>query len=175
MAEHHPYAVLAEFDTPERLVEAARAIRAQGFHHIDAFTPFPVEGLDSALDVHDGAVPRAMLIGGIVGAVAGFLMQVGTNFDFPLWVGGRPLVAVPAFLLVVFELTVLFSALSGIGTMLIRNRLPRLNHPLFEVERFRLCFADRFFLALLVEEGFDRDAAGKALASLHPRAIMDVP
>lgn len=175
MAEPRSYAVLAEFTTPERLVEATRAIRAKGYANIDAFTPFPVNGLDEALNIHDANVPRAMLIGGIIGALAGFMMQVATNLDFPLVIGGRPLIAVPAFLLVTFELTILFAALSGIGAMLIANRLPRLNHPLFEAERFALCYPDRFFLALMVDEGFDRDEAGKALAALHPRAILDVP
>lgn len=175
MAERRPFALLAEFDAPERLVAAARTIREEGFRSIDAYTPFPVEGLDEALAIHDLTVPRAMLVGGIVGALAGFLMQVATNLAYPLWIGGRPLIAVPAFLLVTFELTVLFAALAGIGSMLIANRLPRLNHPLFEAERFRLCEPDRFFLAILADENFDRDEAGKALARLDPRAIMEVP
>lgn len=175
MADRRPYALLAEFETPERLLEGARSIREQGFRNIEAFTPFPVKGLDAAMDFHDATVPRAMLIGGIVGALLGFLMQVGTNLAFPLAIGGRPLIAVPAFLLVTFELTVLGAGLSGIGSMLIANRLPRLNHPLFEAERFALCHADRFFLAILVDEDFDRDRAGAALATLRPRAIMEVP
>jgi hypothetical protein len=176
MAEPVPlYAVLAEFDAPDRLIEAVRAIRAQGFDRIDAFTPFPVAGLDAALDFRDRRVPAATLIGGIVGAASGFLMQVATNLDYPLRIGGRPLIAVPAFLMITFELMVLGAVLAGIGAMLFANRLPRLNHPVFDARGFDLVRDDRFFLAILSGDGFDRDAAGKALAALHPTAIIDVP
>ena len=64
---------------------------------------------------------------------------------------------------------------AGIGTMLIANRLPRLHHPVFAADRFDLSADDRFFLAILADAAFDRDAAGKALAALHPRAIIEVP
>ena len=176
MAEHPPlYALLAEFDAPELLVKAAKEMHAQGFRRIEAFTPYPVEGLAEAIGFSEHRVPPAMLIGGVIGAVAGFLMQVGATLDFPLWVGGRPLVAVPAFMLITFELTVLGAVLGCIGTMLALNRLPRLNHPMFDADRFSLASDDRFFLALLPGKDFDRDAAGKALAALHPQAIIDVP
>ena len=176
MAEHPPlHAVLAEFAAPERLVEAARAIRGQGFRRLDAFTPFPVDGLADAIGFDEHRIPRAMLIGGIAGGLAGFLMQVATNLDYPLWVGGRPLLPVAAFLLITFELTVLGAVLAGIGTMLLLNRLPRLNHPLFGADRFDLASDDRFFLAILAGGDFDRDLAGRALAALRPIAIIDVP
>ncbi|MEC7930989.1 MAG: DUF3341 domain-containing protein [Pseudomonadota bacterium] len=172
MAELH--ALLAEFDSPERLIDAARRLGGQGWR-LEAFTPFPVEGLDRMLGFADKRVPRAMLIGGATGALLGFLMQVATNLDYPLWIGGRPLIAVPAFLLICFEMLVLGAVLAGIGTMLIANRLPRLHHPVFAADRFDLSADDRFFLAILADAAFDRDAAGKALAALHPRAIIEVP
>jgi len=176
MAERHePYAVLAEFDSSARLIEAARRIRAQGFANIDAFTPFPVEGLADAIGFRSRSVPVATLLGGVAGGVFGFLMQVATNLDYPLWVGGRPLVAVPAFLLIAFELLVLGAVLAGIGTMFVANRLPRLNHPLFDADDFRFESDDRFFLAIFADEHFDRNEAGKALAVLEPKAIIDVP
>lgn len=168
------FAVLAAFDTPERLVEAVRAIRAQGFCQVDAFTPFPVKGLEDALDFRDRRVPAAMLIGGIVGAAAGFFMQVGTNLDYPLRIGGRPLVALPAFMMITFELMVLGAVLACLATMFIANRLPRLHHPIFDADGFDLSADDRFYLAILAEEPFDRDEAGKALAALRPDAIIDV-
>ncbi|ETI65741.1 membrane protein [Sphingobium sp. C100] len=172
MAE--PYALLAEFDSPERLMDAARRLREQGWRRLEAFTPFPVEGLDRLLGFTDDKVARAMLIGGAAGAVLGFLMQVGTNLDYPLWVGGRPLIAVPAFMLICFEMLVLGAVLSGIGTLFVANRLPRLNHPVFAADRFDLSADDRFFLAILADADFDRDDAGKALAALGPRAIIEV-
>jgi len=175
MAERRLHAVLAEFEDPDRLIEAAREIRRQGFKRIDAFSPFPVEGIDAALGLTGHGVPRAMLIGGIAGAIGGFLMQVGTNLDFPLRIGGRPLVAVPAFMLICFELLVLGAVLSGIATMFAANRLPLLHHPLFNAERFGVGQPDRFFLAIMAGPDFDRNAAGRALAALRPSAIIDVP
>ena len=175
MSEAKLYGLLAEFDTPEKLLDAARAMRAADCGELDAFSPFPVEGLAEALDFRTSAVQTATLIGGVVGAASGFLMQVYTNLDFRLWIGGRPLVAVPAFMLITFELMVLGAVLACIGTMLVANRLPRLNHPVFEAEEFNLGRPDRFFLAVLAGKGFDRDRAGKALAKLKPEAIVEIP
>ena len=169
------YAVLAEFDAPERLVDAAKAVRARGFRRLDAFTPYPVDGLAEALGFRSQAVPIATLAGGIVGALTGYLMQVATNLDYPLWVGGRPLIAPPAFVLITFELLVLGAVLGGIGAMFVANRLPRLNHPIFDADSFDLAAPDRFFLAIMAGEGFDRNEAGKALTACKPRAIIDVP
>ena len=168
------FAVLAAFDTPERLVEAVRAIREKGFRKVDAFTPFPVKGLEDALDFRDRRIPAAMLIGGIAGAAGGFLMQLGTNLDYPLRIGGRPLVAVPAFMMITFELLVLGAVLAALGMMFLANRLPRLHHPVFDADGFDLSADDRFYLAILADAGFDRNEAGKALAALEPDAIIDV-
>lgn len=173
MAE--PYALLAEFDSPERLVEAAKALRGCGYRRLEAFTPFPVEGLPELLGYRDNRVAAAMLIGGAAGALLGFLMQVYTNLDFPIRIGGRGLVAVPAFMLITFEMLVLGAVLTGIATMFVSNRLPRLNHPVFDAERFDLSADDRFFLAILAGKDFDRNGAGKALAALKPDAIVEVP
>ena len=168
------FAVLAAFDTPERLVEAVRTIRGQGFRKIDAFTPFPVKGLEEALDFRDRRVPAAMLIGGLIGAAGGLLMQVGTNLDYPLRIGGRPLIAVPAFMMITFELLVLGAVLACLAAMFIANRLPRLHHPIFDTDGFDLSADDRFYLAIMADARFDRDEAGKALAALEPDAIIDV-
>lgn len=173
MAELH--ALLAEFASPAELLEAARALRGRGYRRLDAFTPFPVAGLAEVLGARSRAVPVAMLVGGVSGAVAGFAMQAWISLDFPLRIGGRPLIAVPAFMLIVFELMVLGAVLAGIAAMLAGNRLPRLHHPVFDAARFDLSADDRFFLAILAGEDFDRDREGKALAALRPRAIVEVP
>jgi hypothetical protein len=169
------YGLLAEFGTPEKLLAAAKAMRGADCGELDAFSPFPVEGLAEALEFHTSAVQTAALVGGLVGTVGGFLMQVYTNLDFRLWIGGRPLVAVPGFMLITFELMVLGAVLACIGAMLVGNRLPRLNHPVFEAGDFNLGRPDRFFLAVLAGPKFDRDKAGKALAKLKPEAIVEIP
>jgi hypothetical protein len=168
------HAVLAEFSAPEPLVAGARTLREDGWR-IEIFTPFPIEGMREALGFAESKVPIATLIGGIIGAATGFLMQVYTNLDYPLDIGGRPLIAVPAFMLITFELMVLFAVFAGIGAMLIANRLPKLHHPMFNAERFGLASDDRFFLAVLADgDGFDPGKARAALWQLQPVEVSDV-
>lgn len=175
MAERRrSYAVLGEFAEPEELLAGARALREQGWR-VEIFSPFPLEGMGEALGWSDDRVPLAFLIGGALGALGGFLMQVCTNRDFPLEIGGRPLIAVPAFMLITFELLVLFAVFGGIGMMLAANRLPRLHHPLFEAERFGLASNDRFFLAVLLGEGPpDAEDARAALIRLRAGDVTEV-
>jgi hypothetical protein len=167
------FAVIAEFDTPAALLAGVRTMRKRGFA-VEAFSPYPLDGLDEAIGFRSNRVPLAFLLGGMAGAAVGFGMQVWLNYLFPLWIGGRPLVAVPGYMMITFELMVLCSVLSGVLTMMLSNRLPKLHHPVFDFERFDLS-AERFYLAILAGPDFNRDEAGKALAELDPVAIGDVP
>lgn len=174
--EHGLFAVVAEFDRPEALLAATQAARAEGFRRLEAFSPFPVEGLAKALDFRERRIAPLFLAGGIVGGLTGFGLQVYCNFDFPLNVGGRPLIAAPAFVLITFELLVLFSVTTGVVAMLLMNHLPRLNHPLFEIPDFHFATSDKFFLAILAEDpDFDPKAARSFLASLHPVRLAEAP
>ena len=175
MAEDRlPYAVLAEFCESEPLLDGAKQLREKGWR-IEIYSPFPLEGMGEAIGFHENKVAIATLIGGIVGALAGFFMQVGTNLDYPLDVGGRPLIAVPAFMLITFELMVLFAVFACIGTMLIANRLPKLHHPMFDAERFGLASDDRFFLAIFAEgEDFDSVKVRAALNEFDPVDVSDI-
>ncbi|MCL4767683.1 MAG: DUF3341 domain-containing protein [Hyphomicrobiaceae bacterium] len=142
------FGLMAEFDRPERLMESVRRAREAGFRRMDAYSPFPIDGLAEELGFRDRRVPRLTLFGGVFGAAVGYGMQVYTNLAFPIEIGGRPLIATQAFMLITFELTVLFAVLFAIGGMLALNRLPRLHHPLFDVEAFHLASADKFFLVI---------------------------
>jgi hypothetical protein len=144
--------MLAEFETPEALVDAVKRTRAEGYRALDAFTPFPVEGLAELLDLRDRRVPWFGLIGAVLGFVIALAMQVSTNFDYPLDVGGRPLYALSAFAVITFELTILFSALITALGMLYLNGLPRLHHPVFSAARFHLASKDRFFLCIKADD-----------------------
>lgn len=154
------------------MLAAAKGLREEGWH-VELYAPFPVKGMGEALGFTDHSVPLAFLIGGIVGALAGFGLQVYTNLAYPLDVGGRPLIAVPAFMLITFEVMVLTSVLAGIGTMLVRNRLPRLHHSLFDAERFHLASDDRFFVSAALA-GRDERRAHAALARHEPVSISKV-
>jgi hypothetical protein len=167
------WAVVAEFDSAERLVAAVRKTREAGYRRIDTFTPFPIDEMPALLGFTETKVGWLTLAGGIFGAALAFGMQVYFNWDFPINVGGRPLYAVPAFLVVTFELTILFAVSFCVFGMLRLNRLPRLNHPAFTIPHFERASQDRFFLAI----GHDDprfDEARRFLESLAPLHVSVV-
>jgi hypothetical protein len=179
MPDRHPnaalYAVVAEFDRPEALLAAVKRARSDGFGKLEAFSPFPVDGLAEALGFQERSIAPIMLAGGVVGALVGFGLQAATSLDFPLNVGGRPLVPFQAFALVTFELMVLGAVCAGILSMLVLNRLPRLHHPLFEIPDFHFASSDKFFLAVLpdADTAFDAAAVRRFLKSLEPIRVAD--
>ena len=163
------YALVAEFHDPDILLAAVKAARAKGFTRIESFTPFPIEGLAEAAGFEERRIGPIMLVAGVVGAAAGYGMQVMGNLNYPLNVGGRPSIAPPAFALITFELTVLFAVIAGVVAMFLLDRLPRLNHPLFELETFHLASSDVFFLAILADDPrFQRARARAFLEGLKP-------
>lgn len=153
--------LLLEFDDPERLMDAARRLHAER-RPFRAYTPFPIEGLAELAGFHEGIVPKLAFWGGLVGAAAGFGMQVATNLAYPIDIGGRPLIAWPAFMLITFEMMVLGAVLAAILGMLVLNRLPRLHHPIFDAARFSFADGDRFFLVVR-----DADRAMAAPGATH--------
>lgn len=171
MAER-AYGILAEFDSPETLKSAAKQARDAGYRRLDAFTPFPVEGLARILRLPQPNISWVGLLGGLAGGSFALLMQCYTNYDFPLNVGGRPLYAISAFAVVMFELTILFSALSMIVAMLWQNGLPRLSYPLFGASRFHLASKDRFFLCIDADDGeFDKKRTSTFLRELGASSV----
>src|SRR5262245_40177523 len=134
-----PYGLMAEFGNPEALVQAAQRAFEAGFRKMDAYTPFPIEGLAEALGSHKTRVPLIVLLGGVIGCLGGFYLQYWVHvIDYPLNIGGRPLNSWPAFVPVTFEMTILIAALSAFFGLLILNGLPMPYHPVFNVERFHL-------------------------------------
>jgi ActD protein len=171
------YGWLAEFKTAEDLLEAAKRARAAGYRRIEAYAPFPVEGLVEAVGSYQDRVPLLTLIGGVLGGTGGYFMQwYSAVIDYPINQGGRPYHSWPAFIPVTFELTVLGAALFAVIGMLALNGLPKLYHPLFNVPEFELASRSRFFLCLRRDDPhFERAAAQEFLASLTPLALTEVP
>ena len=166
------FGLLAEFETAEALVEAAREARAQGYRSLDAFTPFPVPELYPVLRLRDSRVLWLGLFGGIFGFTIALGMQLFTNFDYPINVGGRPLYALSAFAVVAFELTVLFAALFPAIGMLALNGLPRLHHPVFSARTFARASKDRFFLCVLADDRkFDARDTARFLRTLDATSV----
>lgn len=171
------YGLVAEFDTPTALVQAARAARDAGYTKMDAYTPFPVEGLPEALGFRRTKMPMLILIGGIVGAISGFALQYYCAvISYPINIGGRPLNSWPSWIPVTFELTVLIASLTAVFGLLALCGLPMPYHPLFHVPRFALATRDHFFLCIeSADPRFDRSGTMDFLKGLDSREVSEVP
>jgi hypothetical protein len=164
---------MVEFRSPEEIVAAAQRLREAGYEDVEAYTPFPVEGLDGVLGIGDTPLGWIGLIGGIVGGVGFFAMEVyATVFSYRENIGGRPPLSWPFYLLPAFPVLIIGAALAILAGFVILNRFPRLHHPVFGVEGFERATQDRFFLRVQTGE----DAAAEALLrELNPLAVRDVP
>jgi Alternative complex III, ActD subunit len=171
------YGLMAEFDSATALVEAARQTSGAGYKKIDAYSPFPVEELAEAIGFHKNGVPLVVLVGGILGGLSGYLMQYWISASaYPVNVGGKPLNSWPAFIVVTFEMTILFAGIAAVFGMLALNGLPMPYHPVFNVERFAFASKDRFFLIIFSSDAKYQPAETRRfLESLHPRSLSEVP
>lgn len=167
---------MAEFDRPERLVEVSRLAREQGYRTMDAYSPFPVEGLDKALGERKDRLPLLVLLGGIGGGLTGFVMQYFANvIQYPLMIGGRPYNSWPSFIPITFELTILGAALVAVLGMLALNGLPTPYHPVFSVPRFELASRQAFFLCIESRDPkFNLAKTKQFLESLKPIDVYEV-
>jgi hypothetical protein len=173
----HIYGVLGEFGTPHSLIHAASQARQAGYTSIDAYTPFPVEGLSEALGLRRTFVPLVTLIGGLVGGLSGFGLEYWVSvIAYPENIGGRSLNSWPAFIPVTFELTVLGASLFAVLGMLAMNKLPQPHHPLFNVDRFQKhASVDRFYLCIQADDPkFSLADAARFLQGVNAENVSEV-
>ncbi|MBV8715908.1 MAG: DUF3341 domain-containing protein [Chloroflexi bacterium] len=168
---------MAEFETAEQLVVASRRVAAAGYRRIDAYSPFPIQGLGEALGFRSNAISKIGLTGGVVGALTGYGMQFWVHTTaLPINVGGRPLNSWPSFVPVTFELAVLFSALSMLVGLFILNGHPEPYHPVFNVASFGRATRDGFFLCVEADDAlFDPQRTRELLRGLGATEVSDVP
>ena len=176
MAKRGIYGLMAEFETPEAVVDAAKRTHDAGYRRIDAFSPIPVEGLAEAVGFHWTSLPIVVFIGGFLGGSTGFGMCWYANvLSFPMDIGGKPYNSWPQWIPITFELTILGAALSAVLGMLAMNGLPTPYHPTFNVERFALASSDRFFLCIKAhDKKFDLEGTRKFLEDLGAHGVFEV-
>ena len=181
------YGMIAEFETPAQILKAAEKVRAEGYKWWDCCTPFPVHGLDRAMGIRQTILPIIVFFMGLSGTGTAFALQAFTNAsDWSIWamvwvtgypylISGKPLLSTPAFIPVMFELTILFSALTTVGLMFAFNGLPQLYHPLFRSKRFRRASDDRFFVVIEAKDPrYFKSRTSEFLKSLDPVAVEEV-
>ncbi len=170
------YGLMAEFEAPEELLDAARNTYAEGYRKLDAYSPFPIHGLSEAVGFRTTRLPVLVFLGGLFGCCGGFYMQWWANVvGYPLNIGGKPYDSWPAFIPITFELTILGAALSTVIGMAALNGLPSPYHPVFNAPHFAMATRNRFFLCVEAKDPkFDMTETRNFLESLHPIEVTEV-
>ncbi len=167
---------MAEFTNEHDLLEAAKKVRDAGYTKTDAFTPFPVHGIDHALGIKPTILPFIVLCAGLTGLCTALLMQWWMNgVDYRYIISGKPFTITPASIPVSFELTILFSAFTSVLGMLALNGLPKFSNPVFTNPKFDRATNDRFFLYVdAADKYYNRDSVRELLGSVHPTSLDEV-
>lgn len=167
---------MAEFDTPTELVDAARQVRDAGYKKTDAFSPFPIHDIDEALGIKRSILPFMVLAGGFAGLIGGLALQIWVHaIEYPLNIGGRPYISLPAFVPPAYELTILLAAFTAVFGMLFLNGLPQPYHPVFNVPRFALATREKFFLLIEAEDPlYNYEKTRSFMEGLNAQEVFDV-
>ncbi len=142
--------VIGYFDSPDAILSGMKKVKAANFKNFDAFTPFPVHGLEHAQGLKRSFLPWVTFFGGLTGLTIGMGFQYWTSaVDWPINVGGKPFFSWPAFVPVAYEVTVLLAGLSTVAAMLLVNGLPNLKKRTFSVS----LTVDKFAIIIEADRG----------------------
>ncbi|HUE87521.1 MAG TPA: DUF3341 domain-containing protein [Vicinamibacterales bacterium] len=171
------YGVMAEFDSAQAIVDAARRAIGEGFTKVEAYTPVPIEELNDIIHKKRTILPKISLFGGLAGLATGFALQYWASvIEYPMNVGGRPYASWTSFVIPSYELTILFSALATAGGMIALNGLPQPYHPVFNAPRFSLATSDKFFLVIEAADArYDSHHTSRFLQDIGAKGVYDVP
>lgn len=176
LGEGEFYGVLAEYDTPGELVDAARKVRDAGYKEFDCFSPFPVHGIDEAMGIKRTILPLLIFGGGFTGTIGGLLLQWYCNAYQWQWnISGKPTWSIPANIPIAFETTILLSVLTAFFGVWALNKLPQVWHPWFRADRFPHVTDDAFLLGIEAKDArFDKEKTTKLLRDAGALAVEDV-
>jgi len=171
------FGVMAEYANEHDVVEAAKRIHSLGYRKMDAYSPFPVHGLDTAIGRRRTKLPLLIFAAGITGTFAGFGMQIfAAAIHYPQNIAGRPYVSWPMQIPIAFELTILFASLTAVFAMLALNGFPMPYHPTFNVPQFERASDNSFFLCVeSTDDQFDVAKLKEAFESTDAKGIYEVP
>ncbi len=169
-------ALMAEYKDVDGVVNAARRVREAGYKVWDVHSPFPIHGIDKAMGIRATFLPWIVLGGGLTGMAGGLGLTIWTmSVDYTYMISGKPFNSLPAWIPVVFELTILLASLAAVFGMLMLNKLPMLYNPLLNHDRFRRVTDDRFFLVIDVQDPrFDETETRRLLEATEPVVIERV-
>lgn len=171
------YGVIAEFDDADKLLDAAKAAKAEGYDNIRAYSPFEVHGLADALEIRAANfVPYLVLIAMVLGAVFFFYLQYITDVvHYPINVGGRALNSWQAFMIITFEGAILGGGLAAAASMFIGTNLPMPYHPVFNAPNIEMASRSDFFILIeSTDPRFDRQGTANFLRGLEPKNVSEV-
>jgi hypothetical protein len=168
------HGVMAEYESGQALVDAARKTMAQGYTRVEAYSPVPIEDLNTIIHKTRTVLPKLVLAGGLTGMATGFALQYWASvLEYPMNIGGRPMASWTTFIVPSYELTILFASLTAAIGMVLLSGLPRPYHPVFNVERFSMASSDKFFL--VIESADPKfDGATAFLKDTGAKGVYDV-
>ena len=172
------YGLLAEFHSPHEVVEAARRVHEAGFRNVDGYSPYPIEELSEALELHHSPLPKLVLAGGLLGLLAGFGLEYwAAVIEYPMNIGGRPFHSWVSFIPPAFETTILFASFGAVFGMLLLNGFPKPYHPVFNIAEFaKSASNDKFYLVIeAADPNFDAIRTTDLLKTLNPTFVKEIP
>jgi hypothetical protein len=162
--------LLASFEYLDDIVDAIHELRKAGFKELRAFAPFPEHHIEEALGYGPSPVRVWTLVGALTGTATGFAFTIWTSMDWPLVTGGKPMLSIPAYVVIAFELTILFGALSTIIGLFVNARIPQIGAPVVYGPEF-----SSGTFGLYVPPG-DRTAEAKSIIEKHlPAKLVENP
>ena len=168
------FSILGLFDDAQQLIDAIPKVKTKVTARLDAYTPYPIHGIEDALGLRKSPVGGMVFIMGLIGIISAMALQLWTQgVDYPLVTAGKPVLSWEAFIPITFEITVLFACFtSGLGMLLLLNRLPFFRHPMLHSKSMPFITRDKFALAVEADGQYlDVDATTRVLREAGAKMI----